>query len=190
MPRPLMLHGVGQLEEMFANSNTDAGVLKQLELELQYRQVPRAVALLAEVQAAMYGTRDAAAPAPATPHTPHVSPPRQPDLWTHPYTRSTSAGLPDAPAPVSAPASTSAAAAPLPQRAASTTTVEDACKMLKTLPGATWESIEHTRRLLVQQSSPLRTSKMSADKRAQALAEARRVNEAYATLSTRRTGGR
>ena len=69
-------------------------------------------------------------------------------------------------------------------------TVDDACKVLKTLPGATWQSIEQTRCLLVQQASPLRTSKMSVDKRAQALAEARRVNEAYATLSTLRTGGR
>ena len=48
MPRPLMQHGVGQLEEMFANSKTDASTLKQLERELQYRQVPRALALLAE----------------------------------------------------------------------------------------------------------------------------------------------
>jgi len=55
MARPLMQHGVGQLEEMFAKGKADAKVLKQLENELQYRQVPRAVALLAEVQAAMYG---------------------------------------------------------------------------------------------------------------------------------------
>ena len=55
MPRPLMQHGVGQLEEMFAKGKADAKVLKQLEHELQYRQVPRAVALLAEVQAAMNG---------------------------------------------------------------------------------------------------------------------------------------
>ena len=51
MPRPLMQHGVGQLEEMFAKGKSDPKVLKNLELELQYRQVPRAVALLAEVQA-------------------------------------------------------------------------------------------------------------------------------------------
>lgn len=190
MPRPLMQHGVGQLEEMFANSKTDASTLKQLERELQYRQVPRALALLSEVQAAMYGARDATAPAPATPPTPQISPPRQPDLWTHPSTRATSVALPDAPAPVTAPALTPAAAVPLPQRATHTMTVEYACKMLKTLPGATWESIEQTRRLLVQHSSPLQTSKMSVDKRAQALAEARQVNEAYATLSSRRTGGR
>ena len=190
MPRRLMQHGVGQLEEMFANSKSDASVLKQLEFELQYRQVPRAVALLADVQAAMHGTRDAATPAPATPHTPQMSLPRQPDLWTHPPTRSTSTGLPDEPSPLSAPASTSGLAAPLPQCAACTMSVDDACKMLKTLPGATWESIEQTRCLLVQRSSPSQTSKMSVDTRAQALAEARRVNEAYSRLSTLRTGSR
>ena len=31
MPRPLMQHGVGQLEEMFAKGKSDPKVLKQLE---------------------------------------------------------------------------------------------------------------------------------------------------------------
>jgi hypothetical protein len=53
MSRPLMQHGVGQLEEMFAKARADPKLLKQLEHELQYRQVPRATVLLAE--AAMYG---------------------------------------------------------------------------------------------------------------------------------------
>ena len=90
MARPLMQHGVGQLEEMFANGKADPKVLKQLENELQYRQVPRAVALLAEVQAAMYGGTPAApqvatgpAPSPARPPAPApVS--QQADLWVRP----------------------------------------------------------------------------------------------------------
>lgn len=53
MPRPLKQLGVGQLEELFARSKTDPKALKHLADELQYRQVPRAVALLTEVQAAM-----------------------------------------------------------------------------------------------------------------------------------------
>ena len=41
MPRPLMQHGVGQLEEMFGSCRGSLQVLQQLENELQYRQVPR-----------------------------------------------------------------------------------------------------------------------------------------------------
>jgi hypothetical protein len=62
-----MQYGVGQLEEMFAKGKADPKVLKQLEHELKYRQVPRAVALLAEVLAAIHGAPRAtpAVPAPA-----------------------------------------------------------------------------------------------------------------------------
>lgn len=55
MARPLKQHGVGQLEEMFARGKADVTVLRKLDNELQYRQVPRAVALLAEVHAAIHG---------------------------------------------------------------------------------------------------------------------------------------
>jgi hypothetical protein len=52
-----MQFGVSQLEELFVKSKSDADVLRQLENELQYRQVPRAVALLAKVRAVMRGGR-------------------------------------------------------------------------------------------------------------------------------------
>ena len=55
MQRPLMQQGVAQLEALFAASRGDLRVLKQLEDELTHRQVPRAVALLAEVQKAIRG---------------------------------------------------------------------------------------------------------------------------------------
>src|SRR5258705_1847075 len=86
MPRPLMPLGVAQLEELFARSKTDWQALKQLEHELQFRQVPRAVALLIEVRAAMSGNASAAStvpgrvafPASMTALTPQ---PLQPSLW-------------------------------------------------------------------------------------------------------------
>ena len=81
MLRPLMQQGIGQLEEMFAKCNADAKLLKQLEHELQYRHVPRAVALLTEVQAVMCG-REAA----STPARPTAPISQQPDLWGHPAT--------------------------------------------------------------------------------------------------------
>ena len=176
-------------------SASDAKVLKQLESELQYRQVPRAVALLAEVQAAMYGPKDVEVPAAATPPTSQPLPSRQPDLWTR---------LPPTPPPaippvvtptVRAPVAARAAAAvsspaPATTRAAPTMTIDDACKVLKTTASATWESIEQTRRLLVQSASPARTATVSAERRTQARAEARRVNEAHAVLSGQRADGR
>ena len=64
--------------------------------------------------------------------------------------------------------------------------LDEAYKVLKATPGATWESIEQTRRTLVHQSHPSRWKTLSAEKRAQALAEARRVNVAYTALSQTR----
>jgi hypothetical protein len=195
MPRPLMQHGVGQLEEMFGQGKSDPKLLKQLENELRYRQVPRAVALLTEVQAAMNGAKSVGTLPPVAVPSPRAPQPHQPELWISPSTPPTPAVLPVAPAIVRTPASIQAAPSPSPppaaqlrQRAAPTLTVDDACKVLKTTLGATWESIEQTRRLLVQQSSPLRTSTMRADRRAQAIADAKRANEAYAVLSAQRVG--
>ena len=62
MSRPLMQYGVGHLEEMFTKGKADPKVLKQLENELQHRQVPRAVALLTEVRATMHSNTSVANP--------------------------------------------------------------------------------------------------------------------------------
>jgi curved DNA-binding protein CbpA len=64
--------------------------------------------------------------------------------------------------------------------------VEEAYKILKATPGATWESIEQARRTLVNQLHPSRLKVLSAENRAQALAEAKRINTAYAALSQTR----
>lgn len=192
MSRSLMQHGVGQLEEMFAKGKSDAKLLQQLEQELLYRHVPRAIALLAEVQAAM---SDGAAE-PQTPTVP-MSPParattpisQQPDLR----------GLPATPPAVPTPAPIRTVAPVVipqePQPVAKspapspTMLVEDAYKVLKVTPGATWESIEQMRCTLVHQSHPSRWEALSADKRAQALTEAKRVNAAYVALSQARYNG-
>jgi hypothetical protein len=189
--RPLMQLGVGELEALFARSRTDAHVLKQLERELQYRQVPRAVALLAEVQAAMYEAQPSSAvPAPPRP-APAVSPtPQQAGLWERPVAPAVT--------PVAAPTAATSAAetvkAPAgpkpPQPATSAMPVEDANKLLKATAGSTWESIEQTRRQLVQQSHPSRLRSMSPERSSQVLAEAKKVNAAYAALSQARCAGR
>jgi hypothetical protein len=194
MARPLMQHGVGQLEELFAKSRADAKVLKQLEHELQYRQVPRAVALLAEVQAALYGLAPAAAPAfaPKAPPPVAVAPP-QPSLWDVPPPPAIRPAGP-APAATAAPVTARSAAAPTPARAptppAPAMALDDAYKLLKATPGSTWESIEQTRRLLVLASHPEKLRSLPEGKRGQVLAEASRVNAAHAALSQARCAGR
>lgn len=171
MARPFMQHGVGQLESLFANSKADLNVLKQLEHELHYRQVPRAVALLTEVQAAIHGASSASPPNAMPPDVsarPPVAPPRPPMVGERPPARPPDSGAPAAPVP----------AMPL----------EDAYKLLKATAGSTWESIEQTRRQLVQRSAPQRVNSMSAQARAQALADAKLLNAAYALLSQARCG--
>ena len=190
MSRPLMQHGVGQLEEMFATGKSDPKVLKHLELELQYRQVPRAIALLAEVQAAMYGgtpaTPAVASPAHQTARAPARAP-VQPSLWERP--------------PLALPAATPVATQPRPLAPAvsppvarpqssllPTMPLEEACKVLKTTPRAAWESIEQTRCLNVQQSHPSLLKPLSDERRAQALTDAKRANAAYVVLQAARCG--
>ena len=68
--------------------------------------------------------------------------------------------------------------------------LEEAYKVLKATPGGPWESIEQTRRMLVLQSHPSRWKTLSTEKRTQVLAEAKRVNVAYAALSQTRCDGR
>jgi hypothetical protein len=188
-----MQMGVGQLEELFAKSKADQKVLKQLEHELQYRQVPRAVALLAEVQAVMYGESPSTRPAPAPTMPPTTTTPEhQPELWARPTPQSLPAPVPvpqviqtqPALRPPSVPPASKSAAPPV-----IAMPVEDAYKLLKATSGSTWESIEQTRRLLVEQSHPERLKAMAAEKRSSALAEATRANTAYATLSRLRCGG-
>lgn len=206
MPRPLMQHGVGQLEDMFGSCRGSLQVLRQLENELQYRQVPRALALLEKVQAAMAasgdGPREPPSQLPTRPPTPAPAPPTQPELW----------GQTPAPAvpPVRLPPSASVAVVPTPHQprpappvrpadapaapkpsapTAPTMPAEDAYKLLKATAGSTWESIEETRRQLVQQAHPSRVKSLSPERRAQSLADARRVNAAYAVLSIQRAGG-
>lgn len=188
MPRPLMQLGVGDLEAIFGKSKTDVKVLKQLEHELQYRQVPRAVALLVEVQAAMYGAT------PATPAGAPASPaPQQPGLWERPPAPApTPVATPVATPrpPVPAKASEPPAVAKAPPPATPTMPLEDAYRVLKATAGSTWESIEQTRRQLVQQANPGRLKSMSPERGVQALAEAKQVNAAYTVLSQARCGGR
>lgn len=172
MTRPLRQTVVHQLEELFSRSRTNVFVLEQLEHELQHRKVPRAVALLEEVQAAISGAREGGGLGPARPPEPH--PPKTTKR----------------PQPTSDSDADDLVAPARPVREVPPMTVEDSLKALRATDSSAWESIEQTRRLLVQKSSPSRMSTMNSDERVQALGEARRVNSAYVTLSRIRGEGR
>lgn len=194
MPRPLMQHGVGKLEEIFTNGKADAKLLKQLEHELQHRHVPRAVALLSEVQAAMHGGAAGPSQAPTVPATPPVlaEGPNSPQLELLEPPATPPIASPLASVRMVTPAVISPELTPVSKSPASPfhMPLEDAHKVLKATPGAPWESIEQTRRTLVHQSHPSLWQTLSAEKRAQALADAKRVNLAYAALSQTRCSGR
>lgn len=193
MARPLMQHKIAQLEEMFARSKSETRVLKQLEDELQCRHVPRAVALLAQVQDAL---RDVASATGAAPQ-PHESRPVVMQLPSQRPGPAPSIGAPrpvtgaTSPTPSPSPGShLGAAAKPEPQsRVAPEMTVEEACRVLRATPGAAWESIEQARRQLVQQAIPARLAAMSAVERSKVQEAARRANEAYGVLSRQRASG-
>jgi len=195
MKRTLMQLGIGALEEMFATSKTDAKVLRQLENELQHRQVPRAVALLDQVQLAMKRLASS------------VLPRSQEELPLEPVT--TPAPVPAAPPPerTAAPASASppdpqvvtppvlqppkpppppprVRVDPLPIPAMP---LEDACKLLKVTPASSWQEVELSRRRLVVLSHPRHVVGMTSERQEAIRTEARRVNAAYAVLSAART---
>ncbi len=185
MSRPLMKHGVGQLEALFENSKADQKALKQLEDELKYRQVPRAVALLGEVQAAMYTEISPSTPATTSPPTVQPSRPvsNQSRLFEHSVAPTVVTNLQATVRPQAI-----SMKPPSPKQRPPTMPIPaaDAYKLLKATPSSTWDSIEQARRLLVQQAHPSRVAALSAEKRAQVEAEALRVNAAYLTLSALR----
>ena len=180
--RPYMQFGVAQLEELFEKSKSDSDVLKQLAHELQHRQVPRAVTLLEKVRAQMNGAKDlfSLAPGVKVDQKPSGNAPKprayavpsieKPDNETN--VRTSLGGAPLVTTVQSKPAQ-----APIPIM-----TVEEAYRALKVALGATWESIEQSRRLLVQKASPTQPVALSSAQREQALTQARRVNAAYETL--------
>ncbi|WP_228535768.1 hypothetical protein [Noviherbaspirillum malthae] len=203
---------ITDLEAMFAEAGTDTKQLKKLEAELQYRNVPRAIALLDKVQKAikLAKTASLASPAPckAAPdlEQPLTPPPgRQPQLWDEPKSPlPVAAPVSSAPAHAVAKPSTSlppAAALHPAKPATPVTTVEDddveqvpwplpeeAYKILKVAPSANWELIEKARRQLVQHSHPDNLATLSPDRRAQVRYEAKRANAACQVIWQSRQG--
>lgn len=184
-----MQMGIAQLETLFASSHQDLQVLRALENELRYRQVPRAVALLAEVQGTLYsGSAGKPSTTSAPPELPRAGlgsrtsdlvdavPPKQGALWEPPVS-----------APVTSASSTPAAKAnPATVPDAPSVSLEEAYKVFRAGPGTGWESIEQARRDIVEMANPRRLQELPAAKRAQVQADARRANQAYRVVLSAR----
>jgi len=208
MARPLLQYRIDQLEKMFVASRTNEAALRQLADELQHRDVPRALALRAQVETALRGTRanpDAPAETAITTTSassvtvPEFAPATaiagQTNLWPE---RGDDLLLPSmAPSVLSTRPSMSRApsdAKPTTQRPESgreipAMSAEAAYKVLKATPGTPWEVIEQTRRQLVEQANPSRIASLNSERRIQVQADAKRANAAYAVLRMARGGG-
>lgn len=175
MPRPLLQLGVMELEDLFTRSRRDLQVLRNLEFELQNRQVPRAKDLLANVRTAIKA-------ASAT-RTNLAAPLDQPsarvgqagsDMFgvelVHRQEPKSQESVQEK--------STARAVGELPA-----ISLSDAYKALNVTPGSSWESIELARRQLVQRASPV----VAIDeKRQQLQRDAERINAAYMVIALER----
>ncbi|MFO1319024.1 MAG: hypothetical protein U1F52_05375 [Burkholderiales bacterium] len=184
MARPLMQMRVAQLEEMFESGKSDPKILGQLAHELEFRQVPRAVALMDKVRAALRGARGESSPS-------HFQLEHTSESAPHRIRRSRrlDAASGDLVSSQAEPPIRPAVHQPAPAPVAATPSMplEEAYKALKANPGTPWESIEQTRRELVGRASPTRNESMSKSDRERFQREADHVNAAYAVLAKEQT---
>lgn len=173
MPRPLMQHGVGQLEELFTRERENGKVLLQLQEELTHRQVPRAVDLLTKVRRALKHLEglepEKSESRPAPQQSEKRSADFKPENGSELFSSTSKAdGSPRAP--------------PQPAPPSSSISASEAYGLLGISPGASWESVEIARRALVQKASPVMTQAMTPLERDRLLNEAKRVNEAASVI--------
>ncbi|MGD0648898.1 MAG: hypothetical protein ABR971_13000 [Acidobacteriaceae bacterium] len=161
MSRPLIQKRVDELEALFEAQQSDPQVLRALEAELAFRSVPRASVLLVKVKRVLDGGTV-------------LPPPTQNNLFEQ--------KPPVAVQPSPSPDTPKMAAPPLPEMS-----VEEALKTLKVAPAAAWETVESSRRQAVEKARPDTTTALSEEKRAALQLEARRANNAYATLLMERS---
>jgi hypothetical protein len=200
MKRTLMQLGVGALEEMFEASKTDVKVLRQLESELTHRQVPRAVALLEQVQLAMKRLATSLIPRaqdelplepPAVLEPVSVQPPSSPERISPVVVVTTPVPQPGTPSASQQARPPAADPAIAPQARVERTptppvSLDDACKLLNVTLATPWKEVELVRRKLVLLSHPRHVVGMPKERLEAVRMEARRVNAAYAALSAAR----
>jgi DnaJ-domain-containing protein 1 len=168
--RPLMQNGIAELERMFDSSQGEPQMLEALESELKFRSVPRATTLLNKVRQAINGAPVVPAASQEALFEDMLSPPARQTQVSIAMTASDSATPekrePEPPLQVS---------------------VEDACKILKVAPNASWDSIEQSRRAIVELARPDRLERLGEEKRHAVRLHALKANAALnALLQARR----
>jgi DnaJ-domain-containing protein 1 len=152
MSRPLIKRRIDDLEAMFEVGQGDPDSLRLLEVELAFRSVPRAIALLAKVRRVRSGGA--------------VLPTAKQSTLFERMAPVTVQGPLLHEAPKSTPP-------PLPVM-----TLEDALKVLKVTPGAPWETVELSRRQAVDRARPDKLAALSEERSSALKEEARRANAA------------
>lgn len=176
MARPLQQLGIVGLEDMFVKSEGEFQVLRDLEYELRHRQVPRARSLLVKIRAAIKAVPTTEISVAATPDLPESPGHVGCDLFGAKHVPRQEPKSEDV-AKVKSPAWAS--------REILVISLSDAYKALKATPGSSWESIELTRRQLVQRASPV----VATDEQRQQLQrDAEDVNAAYKVIALDRIG--
>jgi DnaJ-domain-containing protein 1 len=167
MSRPYLRATIGELEDLFAAKRADTDTLNVLRTELQFRNVPRATVLLAEVKAALSGEQ-------------LLTPTAQPGLFA-----SSSPLLPPAPRPpaVILPKPTAKPDGKAPD-GGPTMGIDEAYKLLRVTAETPWEEVEQARSRLVQRSHPDSLEGLNDEIRAAAVQNAKRANAAYAAVAS------
>jgi hypothetical protein len=198
--RPFISKRIDEMEQMFKSSGTELLTLRALENELVHRSTPRAVSLLKTVRkylslpqfigsaidtnlfdpqslttkAAIPVSPQRAEPLPAT----TLKPPQAPQAVSvtkstfHPL-RLVSRGEP-LPFPASVEPRLDVGDAIM--------SPEEASKVLQVTLGADWETIERSRREIVQKSHPDKIRSLPPERRKGLIEQARRANEAVQVL--------
>jgi len=198
--RPFISKRIDEMEQMFKSSGTELLTLKALENELVHRSTPRAVSLLKTVRRNLslpqfIGnatdpnlfdpqsiTTKVANPVPPqrAEHVPGLAlkPPQAPQPVsvtkpTNPPPRLVSRGEPfPFPAPVE----------PRLDIGDAIMSPEEASRVLQVTLGADWETIEKSRREIVQKSHPDKVRSLPPERRRGIIEHARRANEAVQVL--------
>jgi len=181
MSRPLMQLGIMELEAIFSKSRRDMQVLRNLEAELEQRQVPRAKNLLASVRTAMKVTDTTVASAALGPAATDrlTAMPTQPELGLFKPVRSAPPEIKSSPPNCSTQASQSREEGPV-------IPLSEAYRLLKANPSSSWESIELVRQQLVQRASP---AVAPPEQQPRFQEEANRINAGYKAIVLARMRG-
>lgn len=198
--RPFISKRIDEMEQMFKSSGTELLTLRALENELVHRSTPRAVSLLKAVRKNLSLPQfigratdtNLFDPKPTTTKLANSAPPQRVEPIP---------GLAPKPSQATPPASNAQPTIPLPRLVSrgeplpfpahvgtrsevgdAIMSPEEASKVLQVTLGADWETIEKSRREIVQKSHPDKVRSLTLERRRALIEHARRANEAVQIL--------